>query len=105
MVVGWMCGYLTLPHLTHLNLQSKKTSNDTIRSHIRPSKPKGNPFIYLHMYVDITICKVMKVSQAGRRSVVQWLNSRLDLCAGDPGLIPAGSEFPTGIWFWVITLN
>ena len=29
--------------------------------------------------------------------------SRLDYSAGDPGSIPAGAEFPTGIQFWVIT--
>ena len=28
--------------------------------------------------------------------------SRLDYCAGDPGLIPAGAEFLTGIQFWVM---
>ena len=29
--------------------------------------------------------------------------SRLDYCLGDPGSIPAGAEFTTGIQFWVIT--
>ena len=28
--------------------------------------------------------------------------SSLDYCACNPGLIPAGAEFPTGIQFWVI---
>ena len=28
--------------------------------------------------------------------------SRMDYRAGDPGLIPAGAEFPTGIQFWVM---
>ena len=29
--------------------------------------------------------------------------SRLDYCAGDPGSISTGAEFPTGIQFWAIT--
>ena len=29
--------------------------------------------------------------------------SMLDFCVDDPGSIPAGAEFPTGIQFWVMT--
>ena len=29
--------------------------------------------------------------------------SRLDYCAGYPGSIQAGAEFPTGIQFWMMT--
>ena len=40
-----------------------------------------------------------------RKGIGGAVVSRLDYCAGDPGSIPAGpgTEFPTGIQFWLMT--